>query len=103
MAKPAYKAEQTWLRAYLEYSTEVCFELKAQRTMKAYGINMSEVLHVLRTGVVIFADRGEVGAQITVTGRNCDEEEIEVRACIVSEMMHVSVVHAVKTKLWSGK
>lgn len=103
MAKAAYKAEQVWLRSYLEFTTEVCFEIGAQRTMRNYGINMSEVLHVLRTGTVIHAERGEVGAQIVVIGRNCDEEEIEVGACIVSEMMHVSVIYVVRTKLWSGR
>jgi hypothetical protein len=93
MAKPAYKTEQVWLRAFLEDQDEICFEMEAQRSMARHGVNISDVMHVLRTGAVTRSERDYCGAVISVLGRNCDEEEILVEARMVSEMMHVSVVN----------
>lgn len=97
MAKPAYQAEQIWLRSFLEYQDEVCFEVRAERSMKSYGIDFMDVMFILRHGTIVWADRDACGARITVVGRNCDEEEIEVEGRMVSEMMHVSVVNVRKT------
>ncbi|PZM07562.1 hypothetical protein [Rhizobium tubonense] len=92
MVKQAYKAEQVWLRAFLEYDDEVCFDLSAQRSMASFGVTITDVMYVLRSGSIMYAERDECGSMITVLGRNCDEEEIEVCARMVSEMMHVSII-----------
>ena len=96
MSKAVFKAEQLWLRSFLEYQDEVCFEVKAQRSMVQHGVNISDVMHILRTGTVTRSERDECGSSITIVGRNCDEEEIAVEGHMVSEMMHVSVVNVRK-------
>jgi len=94
----AYEAEEIWLRSFLSNQDEICFEIEAQRTMVFYRVNMSEVLFVLQNGSVIYSERTELGSMIKVIGINCDEEEIEVSAHMVSEMMHVSVIKVRKLK-----
>lgn len=96
MGQPAFEAEQIWLRSFLDYEDDVCVEIPAQRSMASYGISLSDVLYVLRNGNIVSSERQVDGALIVITGRNCDEEEIEVCGRMVSEMMHVSVINVRK-------
>lgn len=99
MAQPAFKAEQVWLRALLEHIPEVLIDTKAQRTMASFGIDLSEVIHVLRTGDIVYSEREERGAQIVVVGDNCDDEQLEIHGLIASETMEVVVNLVRKTNL----
>lgn len=96
MAKAAYKAEQVWLRAFLEYQDEVFFEIQAQRSMARLGIDIADVMRVLRNGRIVRSERDECGAKIIVAGMTCDDEDLLVEGHIVSELMTVSVINVIR-------
>jgi hypothetical protein len=98
MAQLAFNAAQTWLRAFVEEPCEeIEFSIEAQETMRKTGTGLAEVMHVLRTGVVISAVKLREGADLFVTGRNCDGENLEVVCWIEVNLIQVRVV-----RIWHG-
>lgn len=85
-----YEAEQIWLQAYFEYCEQIELSIEAQLSMQENAVTLPEVLHVLRTGIIVWAERNHDGCIYAVKGRNCDEEEITVLGGFNSEMQLVS-------------
>lgn len=90
-------AEQIWLRAYVsEPCEEIVLSVDAQEDMRTQGISLCELMEVLRHGSVTFSEKLEVGANITVEGRNCDHERLQVDCWIECGMIIVEILRVLK-------
>lgn len=98
MERENYKAEQLWLHAYFDNIQVLDLDLDAEIQMTNSGVTLPEVLDVLKSGTVTWAERDYDGCCFEITGRNCDDDKITILGMFRSEIEMVTVVNIYKAR-----
>lgn len=92
MAMINYKAEQLWISEWVQFANDLELPLQVQKVMEERQITLDDAFDVLENGTVIWAERGRENCEFMMTGRNCDEEEIQVYGRFSSTNLRLEVL-----------
>lgn len=98
MQNAEYQAEETWLRAYFSYVPLFDLEGAFENQMRHQDIGLQELLDLLQTGMVVYAEREVDRCTFIIVGSNCDEQEITVWGGFDSELQMVTLMKIEKTR-----
>lgn len=91
MGQQEFAAERDWLAAYCEHFGSISLVGDADPQKCKHNVGLPEILSVLRNPTFVSSDRNYDGCIFTISGRNCDGEEILLSGCFNSGSYEVQI------------